>query len=481
MDTDHIQADVDSGENNNTNANPNPPPTSGKDYYQLLGIERNSDQAAIKKAYRRMALRLHPDKTGNDPAAVERFQLVQKAYETLSDERKRTVYDTYGERGAAMFESMSEYTPFVDPDMIKAINAVFLGGSLLVALLILFPSFLSLRADGRVQWSWVAVFSPLFIVDAVFMVLIMRSQMPKPRDPREGMDDDDDDDIKAEEDASSKKTERAGKAALISYLLCFTILQILIALKLDDVITAGWSQVFIPWYIMEFAHLCIKTLSTVAEIQYNKALAAAHARRQENDPELPQLPKPLLLIIFDKFAPTLLRFAQIILLLLKLDGTLSDVSWSLILLPVWLMAAFNIISLAIWAARGKKESGKSKEKTEEFNRTLTMRIIALAIYFILFYTGAGLLVQRLSNPDQTTPSTAVILIPVFIILSILLCCFCCCLPAMFAMMRAQLKEEMMQPEDSESAHKPAGNNINMRIEDAIPKPFKSGASSSDTI
>ncbi|OAJ42825.1 hypothetical protein, variant 2 [Batrachochytrium dendrobatidis JEL423] len=365
-----------------------------------------------------MALRLHPDKTGNDPAAVERFQLVQKAYETLSDERKRTVYDTYGERGAAMFESMSEYTPFVDPDMIKAINAVFLGGSLLVALLILFPRFFP-------------------CVPMVVCSGHRRCQNP--------------------------------------------VIRILIALKLDDVITAGFSQVFIPWYIMEFAHLCIKTLSTVAEIQYNKALAAAHARRQENDPELPQLPKPLLLIIFDKFAPTLLRFAQIILLLLKLDGTLSDVSWSLILLPVWLMAAFNIISLAIWAARGKKESGKSKEKTEEFNRTLTMRIIALAIYFILFYTGAGLLVQRLSNPDRTTPSTAVILIPVFIILSILLCCFCCCLPAMFAMMRAQLKEEMMQPEDSESAHKPAGNNINMRIEDAIPKPFKSGASSSDTI
>ncbi|KAH9265938.1 hypothetical protein BASA83_010846 [Batrachochytrium salamandrivorans] len=65
-------------------------PSATRDYYQLLGIERTADQTAIKKlsVY-------HPDKTGNDPALGERFQLIQKAYETLSDERKRTVYDTY--------------------------------------------------------------------------------------------------------------------------------------------------------------------------------------------------------------------------------------------------------------------------------------------------------------------------------------------------------------------------------------------------
>lgn len=56
------------------------------------------------QAYRRQALINHPDKTGNSPEAVERFQAIVKAYEVLSDEKKRRVYDLYGERGVQMLD-----------------------------------------------------------------------------------------------------------------------------------------------------------------------------------------------------------------------------------------------------------------------------------------------------------------------------------------------------------------------------------------
>ncbi|KAI9011457.1 DnaJ domain-containing protein, partial [Gaertneriomyces semiglobifer] len=63
----------------------------------LLGVQSSASRDEIKKAYRRLALRYHPDKTGSDPAATDRFQRIAKAHEILSDERKRQVYDEYGE------------------------------------------------------------------------------------------------------------------------------------------------------------------------------------------------------------------------------------------------------------------------------------------------------------------------------------------------------------------------------------------------
>ncbi len=64
-------------------------------YYDVLGVSRKADQKEIKKAYRKLALRLHPDKGGDE----EKFKTVSKAYETLSDEKQREIYDRFGEEG----------------------------------------------------------------------------------------------------------------------------------------------------------------------------------------------------------------------------------------------------------------------------------------------------------------------------------------------------------------------------------------------
>jgi molecular chaperone DnaJ len=66
------------------------------DYYQTLGIERDSDAAAIKKAYRKLARKYHPDVNPDDPDAEKRFKEIQEAYAVLSDSEKRKQYDTYG-------------------------------------------------------------------------------------------------------------------------------------------------------------------------------------------------------------------------------------------------------------------------------------------------------------------------------------------------------------------------------------------------
>jgi curved DNA-binding protein len=64
-----------------------------KDYYALLGVNRNADEAEIKKAYRKLAAKYHPDKPTGDEA---KFKEISEAYETLSDPEKRSMYDRFG-------------------------------------------------------------------------------------------------------------------------------------------------------------------------------------------------------------------------------------------------------------------------------------------------------------------------------------------------------------------------------------------------
>lgn len=73
----------------------------GKDYYKILGISRGASDDDIKKAYRKLALKYHPDKN-KEPGAEEKFKEVAEAYEILSDSKKKDIYDKYGEEGLKM-------------------------------------------------------------------------------------------------------------------------------------------------------------------------------------------------------------------------------------------------------------------------------------------------------------------------------------------------------------------------------------------
>ena len=70
----------------------------GKDFYQILGISKGANDDEIKKAYRKLALKYHPDKN-KTAQAEERFKQIAEAYEVLSDKKKRDIYDQYGEEG----------------------------------------------------------------------------------------------------------------------------------------------------------------------------------------------------------------------------------------------------------------------------------------------------------------------------------------------------------------------------------------------
>ena len=69
-----------------------------KDYYKVLGVAKNCGEEDIKKAYRKLALKYHPDRC-KEPDAQQRFQEIGEAFETLSDPEKRRIYDQVGSGG----------------------------------------------------------------------------------------------------------------------------------------------------------------------------------------------------------------------------------------------------------------------------------------------------------------------------------------------------------------------------------------------
>src|SRR5512137_1799898 len=99
-----------------------------RDYYEVLGVERNADEEEIKRAYRKLAVKYHPDKNPGDKSAEEKFKELGEAYEVLNDRQKRAAYDQYGhaafDRRAGGFGRGGFHDPF------EVFREVFGGGSI---------------------------------------------------------------------------------------------------------------------------------------------------------------------------------------------------------------------------------------------------------------------------------------------------------------------------------------------------------------
>jgi molecular chaperone DnaJ len=133
-----------------------------RDYYEVLGVARQADEAEIKKAFRRLARQLHPDANPDDPDAEERFKELAEAYEVLSDDDRRRLYDQYGHEGlrtGGYQPHFEEFGSFGD-----LFNAFFGGGG--GAFDSIFGGGRAARSNGPMQGGDVVVAAAIDLADA---------------------------------------------------------------------------------------------------------------------------------------------------------------------------------------------------------------------------------------------------------------------------------------------------------------------------
>ncbi len=99
---------------------------SSTDYYKILGVDKKASDDDIKKAYRKLAMKYHPDRSGSDKAAEEKFKKISEAYAVLSDKEKRKQYDMFGSNGFQQRYSQEDI--FKGANLNDILNEMGFGG-----------------------------------------------------------------------------------------------------------------------------------------------------------------------------------------------------------------------------------------------------------------------------------------------------------------------------------------------------------------
>ena len=148
-----------------------------QDPYEILGVERDADVQTIRKAYRKLAAKFHPDQNPDDPKAEERFKEVAGAWEILGDEDRRSHYDRYGRDTGTGEGFPGGFQTDFSADMFSELFDFFGGGSILSL------SSLLLYDQGQVLEAKAGVYAqPLrsifYLRDDSFALLVLPSVHP---------------------------------------------------------------------------------------------------------------------------------------------------------------------------------------------------------------------------------------------------------------------------------------------------------------
>ncbi|KAI8842763.1 hypothetical protein BJ741DRAFT_591802 [Chytriomyces cf. hyalinus JEL632] len=399
-----------------------PAPQPQQSYYEIIGIERDADADQIRRAYRKQALKCHPDKRGDDPVAAEQFQKLSKAYEVLSDEKKRQVYDKYGANGVEMMDKM----PFLDVSVILAMKNFFFAITFVSAILLLFPVFVSMKIDGKIGWTWPIVFIPSFIVLGIVLIGALLA-------PVSGDSED--------EDRSDKKasllTRVSRKLYNIAYVACLTVFDVLISLRLESIISVNWGTVFVPWYLMEISHFASGVYSVFMRIREGVYEAVPeNLDEEEQNPDAAKRAytmREILVILYLEFHFLVFRVVQAVMFVSKLDS--DSMSWQVTFTPLYILIIVNLIAMLISFLALSTRLPSPAEKRSACIIFMVVFVIIATIVSVFTY----LLVRKVSGNDGYPPAS-VVLIPVFFIFALLLCCCGCFLPCVLGAGLASMED-----------------------------------------
>ncbi|KAF9171860.1 hypothetical protein BGX20_006793 [Mortierella sp. AD010] len=352
-------------------------------------------------------------------AGSKDFRDIAAAYEVLSDPKKRQVYDKYGMMGVQM-AGTEIGAKLVEIESL--LFAIFIVASTLFTLAIIFLSFLAARVDGKISWNYYVVFIPLWIVDAVLILMIL-FQLSRPVEDDDLTQEEDDEEgerrsttaaereSRKQQKINDRKRERnVGTAFGLVNILLFTAFQVLIATKANDYNNVTASQVFIPYFILEGIFFLLAIYGLILAL---KSPGAA---------EVPL--KTKLDLVFEGLWWKFVRLALAILIMLRVDKKITC-SWGIVFIPLYLAGLKYIVQLVLGYRRFSKM--QNLEMRQQGQALMIAGGVVFVIVGALVYSLIGLLAAKL---DGNPYGASRVLIPVFIVLSIMLCCSGCCLPCM---------------------------------------------------
>lgn len=259
-------------------------------YYELLGLKNDATPEEIKKAYRKTALKLHPDRGGD----AEEFKKMKAAYDVLKDPKKKEMYDKYGEGAVNVLNGeipgKSFLTNLRKRDKVKFILIITLISLFLLA----FPILLSLRWDAdepkhsRVGYSWFIPFIPLYILELLITIgFLAFNRQPSLKSKMEA-DSLLDQEAKDAHYARQKEHNRLS-VFYFTHLIPLVVFEILVPLRLDFTLTCSWFIAFIP--LMIFAILLMISASFAVFPAYTSLDPDFHRPDENESGEEPKITK----------------------------------------------------------------------------------------------------------------------------------------------------------------------------------------------
>ncbi|KAJ2472005.1 hypothetical protein GGI02_001886 [Coemansia sp. RSA 2322] len=458
--------------------------------YNVLGVGQHATPAELKRAYRRLALQHHPDRNPGSAADGADFVRIQYAYDVLSDERKRRIYDRYGEMGIRMAGRVGG--ELLDPQVSNMLSGLAFASSLMALLFVLFFALLAHRVDRPVSWPYAVVFAPLWVVDLAVLSLVSWALLKRAiakfgsantradcvshcddapscatsgdeRGPAAASSDDSDAVLFADpcstaagspgtfgsSEHHSPSSFGAAPAPAPAPATDATPLlgnpsfrqrrrarrqhrrhRLRALRKFAESQAAYWSpwRVAMPWLAIEALHGILLSLQLLAAV-----LRASTSR----GPSVPRLTtRRILITALDTYWWLLIRVSLVVLVVLKLNRAIAW-PWVLVLAPSFVPAIRSIISLCL--LRRQLHAMADTEVAQNADAIVLASVAAFVISASFVYSFVALLIWKLSLP--ATIRLALVLIPVFIAL-LTMCCFCACLACCLAHgMHAPLDEE----------------------------------------